>query len=249
MKWRIAIAFLTWTWAALPGQAPCGERRADDLSRCQSTKELKAVAVQQLLHGDYAAADGIVRRILALNPADDYARGVVPLIQEWLSLHVERSRDPDAEREAPVERQARRRVAAWEALAIPYEDVARGGVLDWPDFAWPRPVDVSVACGSVRAQSERALGKALAEQKFDAEGFGAVVERLSRESGAELAVDWRALYNAGMTSEAPVTAKLRRGVTLAEALHVVLSDAGAGTIFLGYRFDELTGVIVIDVAK
>jgi hypothetical protein len=150
----------------------------------------------------------------------------------------------------PDERHARERVARWEALRVPYDDVLRG-VFDWPDFAAVHREDIVAAFGASpysRAQTEAQLAKKLPDLAFnDGANLIDVIDKLREVSGAQIFVDWRSLENAGITREAPITARLRN-LTLAGMLHVILEDAGGGTVKMCYRVDTENAVIIISTA-
>ena len=149
----------------------------------------------------------------------------------------------------PDERHARERVARWEALRVPYDDVVRG-VLDWPDVASVHREDIVAGFGESpysRAQTEAQLVQTLPDLTFKEGNLIDVIDKLREASGAPIVVDWRALENAGVTRGAPVTARLRN-LSLAGMLHTVLADAGGGTVVLSYRIDTENAVIVISAA-
>jgi hypothetical protein len=151
----------------------------------------------------------------------------------------------------PDERHARERVARWEALRVPYDDVVVG-VFDWPDFAAVHPADIIAAFGECpysRAQTEAQLAQALPDLTFNGENLVDALDKLRELSGAPIVVDWRSVEQAGMTRESPVTAR-PRNLTLAQMLRVILEDASAGTpVELSYRIDAENAVIIISAAK
>lgn len=105
----------------------------------------------------------------------------------------------------------------------------------------------SLACGlapstaSAVSAARRQLNTTLPEVKFDGVAFTDAVDFLRDVSGANLTVNWKALEEAGITKDTPVTVRLR-SVSLRKALDMVLQEAGGGDK-LAYDLDQ--GVISI----
>ena len=88
-----------------------------------------------------------------------------------------------------------------------------------------------------------ALARVLPEVTFDGVGLSDVLDFLRDVTGANLFVNWRALEEAGIDRNAPVTARLRQ-VPFAKVLDVILkSAAGDADAQLGFAVDQ--GVITI----
>lgn len=193
---------------------------------------------QQLIHdAKYEQAMGTLDHILSLDPRNDYARGVKPLVQEKAILQEQRGY-----REL-FDLQLERSLNAAEEKRIPYDDILKYPP-NWPDISEIRDASVRAERGikeedqTVRNQLDRRLP----EINFNGNAFGDVVDFLRDVTGANIFVNWRALETAGINKEAPVTARLK-DVKFSKALNTILSDVGGGTVKLSYTIDE--GVITI----
>lgn len=85
------------------------------------------------------------------------------------------------------------------------------------------------------------LDRNLPEVRFDAVGFGDVIDFLRDVSGSNIFVDWKALEAAGIDRNSPVSVSLH-GIKFSKALSVIL-DSVAGRGKVGYTVDH--GVIAI----
>ena len=86
------------------------------------------------------------------------------------------------------------------------------------------------------------LERPLPEINFDKVGFTDAVDFLRDVSGANIFVNWRALENAKLDRNSPVTARMR-DIKLSKALAIILDSLGGDTVKLGYTVDD--GVITI----
>ena len=103
---------------------------------------------------------------------------------------------------------------------------------------------------AVKAPVETPEAPTLFDQRLDAVNFEQVplaeaIQALREKTGQNIFVNWRALEEAGVKRETPVTARLR-DVKLGPALQSILADAGGGHVELGATIDD--GVITISTA-
>ena len=146
----------------------------------------------------YEQAMGSLDHILSLDPQNDYARGVKPLVQEKAVLQEQRGY-----REL-FDQQMERQLNAAEEKRIPYDEILKYPP-NWPDISEIRDASVRAERGikeedqTVRNQLDRRLP----EINFNGNAFGDVVDFLRDVTGANIFVNWRALETAGISKDAP----------------------------------------------
>jgi len=201
---------------------------------------LRASAIDLTNHKRYREALNVVDQILDLDPEDDYAVGVRPLLED--QYNFQQQRIFMERRDLEITQQFNRT----QEEEIPYDDILRYPT-DWPGISQLR--DQTVAAEHGEDKEDRAvqaqLDRALPELTFDGVGFSDVIDFLRDVSGANIFVNWKSLEGAGVDRNAPVTAKLRN-VKFSKALNIILDSVGGGTAKLGYTIDE--GVIEIATA-
>jgi general secretion pathway protein D len=223
-------------------QAANAERLAE---RDRTVAALIKTAREDVDAGKYEEALGVIDQILVLDPKNDYAVGVRQLVEDKAILQQQRGYREDFNRE--FEKQ----LNSAEEMKIPYSDILRYPT-NWPDITEARAEEVKSEQGVSRTDAavQASLDKHLPEVRFDAVGFTDVVDFLRDITGANIFVNWRALEQAGIDKNAPVTARLR-DVKFSKALDIILEEVGGGTVKIGYTVDE--GVITIstsdDLAK
>jgi type II secretory pathway component GspD/PulD (secretin)/TolA-binding protein len=195
--------------------------------------------------GKYREALSVIDQILVIDPGNDYAVGVRPLVRDRADFAEQRKYREDYDQNfTTIFNQA-------EEKRIPYNDILRYPE-NWPDLTETRERSVAAERGEQVADQAVAaqLDRRLPEIKFDAVGFSDVVDFLRDLTSANIFVNWRALEAAGVDKNAPVTARLR-DVPFSKVLRTILDDVSGGTTKLGYTIDE--GVITIstedDLAK
>ncbi|HZN69851.1 MAG TPA: hypothetical protein VFB66_31545 [Tepidisphaeraceae bacterium] len=108
---------------------------------------------------------------------------------------------------------------------------------DWPEVT-PEPKDprdVAIA---------KQLERPLPEVNFDGAAFHDVIDFFRDVSGANIFVNWKALQNAGIDRNVPVTVRMTN-VKFSKALQIVLDSVG-GKEKLGYHVED--GVITVSMA-
>ncbi len=218
------------------------KQQADqETQRHRTVQDLRATAMRLTEEARYREALGVVDQILVLDPTNEYATGVRPLLEDKFNFQQQRlfmqQKDLNFTRQ----------LNAAEEKMIPYDDILRYPA-DWPDISQTRDQTVQSERGenkedrAVQAQLDRPLP----ELTFDGVGFNDVVDFLRDVSGANIFVNWKSLEGAGIDRNAPVTAKLRN-VKFSKALNIILDSVGGGTAKLGYTIDD--GVITIATAE
>jgi general secretion pathway protein D len=205
--------------------------------RRRSVAQLQVQARQLIGETQYQQAVGVIDQILVLDPTNDYATGVRPLVEDRALLQQQRRWRED------FDRQLTKQLNQTEEKKIPYDDILRYPA-NWPDISELREQTTANERGVGQADqaTQQQLEKKLPELRFDAIGFSDVIDFLRDITGANIFVNWRALEAAGIDRNTPVTARLR-DVRFSKALATILSDVGGGTVPLGYTIDE--GVITI----
>jgi hypothetical protein len=82
----------------------------------------------------------------------------------------------------------------------------------------------------------RALRAPLPDVKLDSVSLADAIDYIRDVSAANIVVNWKALEEAGVSKDTPISVRLR-GVPLRRVLDVMLSEAG-GTTALSYTYDE-----------
>jgi type II secretory pathway component GspD/PulD (secretin) len=205
--------------------------------RRRTVGDLTANANRLVNETRYAEALGVIDQILVLDPRNDYATGVRPLVEDKANFQEQRRYREEHDR------QFTKQLNAAEEKKIPYDDILRYPT-NWPDIAELREQTTATELGGSTADQATALllERRLPELKLDAVPFSDVVDGLRDLTNANIFVNWRALEAEGVDRAAPVTARLR-DVKFSKALDTILADVGGGTVTLGYTIDE--GVITI----
>ena len=191
--------------------------------------------------GNYAEALNVIDQILVIDPQNDYALGVRPLIQDRKNFAEQRRYREN------YDTQFTNVLNQSEEKRIPYSDILRYPE-NWPDLSETRDHSVAIERGEQVADQAVAaqLDRRLPDVKFDAVAFSDVIDFLRDLTSANIFVNWRSLEAAGIDKNAPVTARLR-DVKLSKVLRTILDDVSGGTTKLGYTIDE--GVITISTEE
>jgi type II secretory pathway component GspD/PulD (secretin) len=221
------------------------QQQARENQKVQTIADLIGNARTLTEQGRYREALSVIDQILVIDPGNDYAVGVRPLVEDRADFAEQRKYREDFDHSfTTILNQA-------EEKRIPYNDILRYPE-NWPDLTETRERSVAAERGEqVGDQAVAAqLDRRLPDIKFDAVGFSDVIDFLRDLTSANIFVNWRALEAAGVDKNAPVTARLR-DVPFAKVLRTILDDVSGGTTKLGYTIDE--GVITIstedDLAK
>ncbi|HSU67322.1 MAG TPA: hypothetical protein VLJ39_10650, partial [Tepidisphaeraceae bacterium] len=217
------------------------ERRRAIEERQRTIADLVHTAQLLSSEGRYAEALQTVDQILILDPINDYAVGVRPLLEDKSQFAEQRQYAELRDRKITDV------LNAAEEAQVPYDDVLRYPT-DWPDISDRRDRTVAAEGGAsaVDRALQTSLDRKLPEVKFDGVALGDVIDFLRDVSGLNLFVNWKSLEAAGVDKNTPVTANLR-DVKFSKALSVILSQSvGSGQTQLGYTVDQ--GVVTISTA-
>lgn len=216
------------------------ERRRAEIERRHTIDDLRQTAQNLTAQARYREALGVVDQILVLDPTNEYAIGVRPMLEDKYQFQTQRNFMEQRTREFTNQ------LNNAEEKLIPYDDILRYPT-DWPDISSTR--DQTVAQEHAGEREDRAtqaqLDRSLPELSFEGVGFGDVVDFLRDVSGANIFVNWKTLEAANIDRTAPVTLKLRN-VKFAKALNLILENVSGGATKLGYTIDD--GVITISTA-
>jgi hypothetical protein len=180
------------------------QQRAAQAAREATIADLIRTSRRLTQEARYREALGVIDQILVLDPNNDYAVGVRPLVLDKVQIREQRDLRERLDREL-VDTYNRA-----EEAKIPYDDILRYPT-DWPDISALRDQTVASERGEdredriVQAQLERQIP----ETPFDGTPLTDVVDYLRDITNANIFVNWRALEAGGIDRNTPVTAKLR----------------------------------------
>ncbi|HWE94098.1 MAG TPA: VIT domain-containing protein [Tepidisphaeraceae bacterium] len=195
--------------------------------RERTLRDLKITVRDLYAQARYSEALNVVDQIRVIDPNDEYAIGVRPVMEDKYEFQMQRM------------------LTGGGGPLIPYDDILRYPT-DWPDLTALRDQTVRPERGEStedRAVQAR-LDRQLPEVQFDGVGLGDAVDFLRDVSGANLFVNWKVLAAAGIERNTPVSARLRN-VKFGKALATVL-DAVPGRGRVTYAIQG--NVIVISTA-
>lgn len=190
----------------------------------------------------YQEALNVIDQIIAIDPANDYANGVRPLVED--RAIVQQQRRYQKAFEENIARQFNRTLE----IRTPYDDLVRFPE-NWPDINEIRDTANAEARGeSATDQATMAtLNRTIPELRFDGVPFGDVIDFLRDVTGANIFVEWKALETAGVDRTTPVTVSRLTNIRFQKALETVLREVSAGTSPLEYNIEE--GVITISTRE
>lgn len=217
------------------------ERTRIDTAREERERSVRALIEQArrlVEEAKFQEALNVVDQILAIDPGNDYAQGVRPLIEDRALIQQQRRYIEDYRSNS-----TKLFNRAVENM-IPYDDLLRYPQ-NWPDISELR--DAGNAERSGKSTIDQAtlalLDKRLPEIRFEGVAFGDVVDALRDMTGANIFVEWRTLEQAGIDRTTPVTITRLTNVRFEKALNTILSEVGGGGTPLAFSIDE--GVIRI----
>ena len=216
------------------------EQRVAELERQRTIFDLKRTAMDLTRQTRYREALGVVDQILVLDPTDDYARGVRPVLEDRFLFQQQRNNNELHDHMFNIQ------LNEADEKMTPYDDILRYPT-DWPDISATRDQTVQQERGDKKEdrQVQAQLDRQIPEVKFDGTGLVDAIEYLRDVNGANIFVNWKSLETAGIDKNTAVTINLKN-VRLAKALNLILDSVGGGTTKLGYTIDD--GVITVSTA-
>ncbi|HEX2986709.1 MAG TPA: VIT domain-containing protein, partial [Chloroflexota bacterium] len=174
-----------------------------------------------------------------IDPANDYAIGVRPLLEDRAVVCEQRTWH------GPYSREQGRQLNAAEERKIPYEDIYP---TQWPAVSSSRDRLVEeMGVGEADRAVQAALNRKQPQVRFERMAFEDVIDLLRDTTGLDIQVDWKQLQQAGIDPKAPVQARMR-DVKLATLLDEVLRQVSTNPANkLVYTVDE-DGITVSTVA-
>lgn len=219
-------------------------QRNTDIQRQRTIAALVKQSRQLTGEGRNKDAMKVIDQILSIEPANDYALGVKPLIYDKIQIRNQR------DTMEKVNRNLTEVLNMAEESRVPIADLLTYPT-DWPDLAARRDETTQrERGGATDATTEAILGRTLPSLPFDNVPFTDVVDYLRDTTQANIFVNWTAIEGAGVDKNQPITVRLTN-VKFSKVLEIILDSAGGGVTRLGYTIDD--GVITIstqeDLAK
>lgn len=226
--------------------------RRDQETQARIAAEQREATVRELIQDaqrlinrrNYKQAGAVLDQILQLDPNNEYAKSVAPLVQDY-GIIADQSRFRDQYLDQ-FELQLTR---AQEKL-IPYDDIFRYPD-NWPELSERRDrlVAEEQALSPEDVATQQLLERKLPEVRFERVSLEDAIDFLRDLTGANFYVNWGALQAATIDKSTPVTARLR-DVRLSKALQVILQDAGSVPVpRVALDFAVEDGVITISTAE
>lgn len=216
-------------------------RKRRDEERRRTVADLIRNTRQLVEQRKFEEALGTIDQILLLDPNNDYALGVRPLVEDRAIIQEQRRYREE------FDRQFSRVLNQAEEARIPYSDIINYPA-NWPDISATRARTVE-AERQIRGEDRvvaAQLERRLPEVRFDNVAFSEVIDFFRDVTGTNIFVNWRALETSGIDRTTPVTARLR-DVKFAKALQTVIDDVGGGIVPLSYSIDD--GVITVSTQE
>lgn len=190
----------------------------------------------------FQEALNVVDQILLIDPSNDYALAVRPLIEDKAVIQQQRMFQEQ------FERQLSRQFNRAAEIRIPYDDLLRFPS-NWPDISELRDADNALRRGetALDQQTLAILDKRIPEIRFDGIAFGDVIDFLRDVTGANLVVEWRTLEQSGIDRTTPVFVTRLTNVRFERALQTVLREVSGGGTPLDYNIEE--GIITISTRE
>ncbi|GEM_PF-745636 len=209
-----------------------------DTERRATVAALIKDARRYISQNKYREAMATIDQIVAVDPTNDYATGVRPLVEDRFLLQEQ------AQYREQYKRNLTKYLNRAEEQQIPYDDIYRYPT-NWPEISDDR--DKLVLEEQGLGEQDRVVRAALEKKqplvRFDGTPFDEVIDLLRDTSGVNILVNWKQIEQSGIDRKAPVQARLR-DVKLAKVLDVVLAQVSTDPVNkLTYTVDE--GVITI----
>ena len=224
------------TTVALP--APATAHTLTEAERSATIAALIKETRRYISQNRYPEALATIEQILVIDPTNDYATGIRPLIEDRAVLRNQRIH-PDQQ-----QRNLTHQLNGAQEQKIPYDEIYRYPT-NWPPISNGR--DRFAQEQQTVGEADRAARTVLAKKqplvRFDGTAFDEVIDLLHDVSGIEIVTDWKQLKRAGIDPKAAIQTRMR-DVTLAGVLDEVLRQVSTDPKNpLTYTVDK--GVITI----
>lgn len=220
--------------------------RAAELQNLRTVAQLIETSKKLNEQGQFAESLDVIKQILTLDPRNEYAKSVLPLVEGRVILQNQKKYEDQYKTEF------QRMLNDADEKKIPYNDIMTYPT-EWPELSKRRDAQVAIDRGETAEdlQMQAMLNRHLPEVRFEKVTLADAIDFLRELTGANIYVNWGALHQQNIDESTPVTARLR-DVRLAKALQVVLQDAGSGAdggtpVKLDYSLEE--GVITISTEE
>jgi general secretion pathway protein D len=187
--------------------------------------------------GQYEQAVGVIDQILVIDPLNDYALGVRPLVEDRAIVQQQRRF------RSQQDRQFRELLNEAEEKKIPYTDILRFPE-NWPDISDVRERTIAEERGLSTADQtlRRALERSAGTVEYRDTPLAEVFEDIARRGDFNLDVNYRALEALGIDRNTPVALRLR-DVSFARLLRQVIESVAPPPSLLDYTARE--GVVTV----
>lgn len=187
--------------------------------------------------GQYEQAVGVIDQILVIDPLNDYALGVRPLVEDRAIVQQQRRF------RTQQDRQFRELLNEAEEKKIPYSDILRFPE-NWPDISDVRERTIAEERGLSTADQtlRRSLERTAGSVEYRDTPLAEVFEDIARRGDFNLDVNYRALEALGIDRNTPVALRLR-DVSFARLLRQVIESVAPPPSLLDYTARE--GVVTV----
>ena len=211
--------------------------RQAEAEKQRSVAQLIRRARQLTEQGQYDQALGVIDQVLALDPQNDYALGVRPLVEDRAIVQQQRKFREQQDR------QFRALVNEAEEKKIPYSDILRFPE-NWPDISETRDRTVAEERGLSTADQtlRKALERSAGSVDYRDLPLAEVFEDIARRGDFNLDVNYRALEALGIDRNTPVTLRLR-DVSFSRLLRQVIESVAPPPSLLDYTARD--GVVTV----
>ena len=214
----------------------------EELERRATVSALISDSRRYIARNQYREALATIDQIITIDPTNQYATGVRPLVEDRALLQQQRDYREEFRTEYV------RTMNSTEEAKIPYGDVFRYPD-NWADITQSRDRFVEEERGMKQADKavRAALDKRLPDVRIDGQAFDDVIQFLREMTGANIFVKWSALEQASIDRKTPVSVQLR-DVKFSKVLQTVLESVSNDTTTrLAYTVSD--GVITIYVTQ
>lgn len=237
-----------------------GEKNAAvEEERRRTIQQLIANCKELSLNAEYEKAQGVVKQILSIDPSNEYARAIEPLLGDRVIIKRERILMEQLDRSYEWQ------ITEADELKIPYRDIINYPS-NWPDISDRRdretalerqpigngPSDASTTSTTAApAVAMRALNNTMVSVKFEGvalqDAIGSLQD-MAKNSNVNFATQWKTLQAAGIDRTTPVEGVTLRNIALKDALDAVLKSVSSPAARAAFRVNSSNGIVYISTA-